>query len=565
LSAKLKDDRIEWSNGASWTSTRVHDPAGFFTVLPPGVPEEHCPSENDSVHSMFGEFVKIDVKKEKKKKKEKAPADDTPPPKFVPSAVELIMLAYSVLYAAVSRVPFTLFVVHMTGNMGFGFTKAAVTLGGYCLGRLCGAQFCGACVGSVTLMIGTLSGAVAWLMILFIREGWVFILATCLLGLTETVTGVDSILKLESLFQGRVLEHTQLVFRAQLFSTTFGVFIAYMGGGFLYEQKGLDYVGYCSIAFVAGEVLLLLVLFCRQPLFLQPVVRAGHIQDELARRAGKKSRASQKVEGMDRKSRVSMAVMQNLAADEEEEEDEGPALVAGDRALARLFLISVVACFFFTTIGISTQFAISALYWQSVWGMGPAYAGTLMALGEFGGTLLLMFLSQPIIFNSALTRPFSKPLNVCCACVGMSVSMLVLTIPNKAVCAVGTILVHVGNVCVHSFQAELVGIGASNSEFPMWISRSYTAKRAANAVCVFGSLFFFGFLGPQASYHCFATGLLIYGLSLAGIYNALGLWPYQMRAAKEADGAAETVIHRRISQKNETMKVNAKARMSMVA
>jgi hypothetical protein len=454
----------------------------------------------------------------------------------------------------------------MTGTMGFGFTKAAVTLGGYCLGRLCGAQFCGTWVGSVTLMLGTLSGAAAWSMILLIQNDWVFVFATCLLGLTETVTGVDSVLKMESLIQGRVLEHTQLVFRAQLFSTTFGVFIAYMGGGVLYEQMGMDWIGYASLAFTAGEVLLLVLLFCKQPLFLVPVVRAGHIQDELARRAGKKNRASKKVEGMDRKSRVSMAVMQNLSPDgDEEEEEEGPSLLAGDKALLRLFLVSVVVCFFFTTIGISVQFAISALYWQSVWGMGPAYAGTLMAVGEFGGTLLLIFLSQPAVFNSALTRPFSKPLNVCCACVGMAVSMYVLTIPNKAVCAVGTILVHVGNVCVHSFQAELVGIGASNSEFPKWISRSYTAKRAANAVCVFGSLFFFQFLGPQASYHCFATGLFLYGCSLAGIYNALGLWPYQMRSSEESGQQGDTAIRRRISIEKAQTKARATARMSRIA
>merc|ERR1719412_3433479 len=126
---------------------------------------------------------------------------------------------------------------------------------------------------------------------------------------------------------------------------------------------------------------------------------------------------------------------------------------APQRMKSSLFLGTVVACFFFTTLGISTQFAISALYWKRVWSVSPDVVGTIMAVGESLGVCLLILFGQPVVFNSRLTKQFGKPANVLNACVGMGLLCWLITVNNQVACLIGSVGVHMCNVCVHSFQA----------------------------------------------------------------------------------------------------------------
>merc|ERR1711957_410590 len=143
--------------------------------------------------------------------------------------------------------------------------------------------------------------------------------------------------------------------------------------------------------------------------------------------------------------------------------------------------------------------------------------------------------------------------NVLTACLGMGVMMYVLTLNNKAACVIGSVCVHMFNVCVHSFQAELIGICATGENFSKWISRSYVVKRLANCVCVFGSLIFFELLGPHASYYAFGAGLSLYAAVLGGIYLKLGVWPFQLQRSARKGGAANlTPLQKRLSLQNAT-------------
>jgi len=510
----------------------------------------------DKIESMYGDAFKP-------KESEDAIADATDDIKrgsSTPSFVEASLLLYSIFYAAVSRLPFALWAIHMINELEFDFLTAGVTLGLYCFGRLVGAYMSGMYLGSATMLFGTASGAIAWSLILLFEQQLVFISSTFLLGFTETVTGLDAMLKLESLLLKRPAHQTQIIFRAQLIFTCLGVFLAYLGGGVLYQAESIREVGFCCVALSVVNLGILGLVYWRRRCYWKFMIRVEDILEASQAADPTKRRTTRACVGgavvSDGRMRVTCMNSDDLELIDDEEEGRASNLSslrdAGVRASretcfrktsvldadsamkSSLFLGTVVACFFFTTMGISTQFAISALYWQEVWSVGPDVVGTIMAIGEGLGVCCLVIFGQPAIFNSPLTRYFGAPANVLIACLGMGAMCWLTTADNKSLCALGTVCIHMCNVCVHSFQAELIGSCADGANFHRWISLSYMVKRLANCVCVFGSLFFFDLLGPQASYHAIGSILALYAGVLCCVYCSIGAMPCQRRRAPEA-------------------------------
>merc|ERR1719330_178786 len=144
------------------------------------------------------------------------------------------------------------------------------------------------------MVLGTAAGGLAWGSILLFDQQLIFIISSFGLGLTETVTGVDSMLKIESLILRRKPEETQIIFRAQLIFTCLGVFIAYMGGGILYQVSGMPAVGLCCIVFSCFNLVIFAVMSSRRRVYRQSLIRLGDIlaECELNAPKGRKSRAS---------------------------------------------------------------------------------------------------------------------------------------------------------------------------------------------------------------------------------------------------------------------------------
>lgn len=450
------------------------------------------------------------------------------------SEPETLMLLYSIPYAFVSRLPFTVLAVHMIRVMGWPFLRAGSTLGLYCFGRLIGAHIAGRYVGMLTLMFGTVCGIFSWIFMGFIPNDDLFVVSAFALGFTETVTGLDTMLKIECVLNQKPPAATQIVFRMQLIFTCIGVFIGYSGAGWLYERTYL--LEEIAVASILNSVLcvifLLLLMRCRS-MYRVPFIRVGHVDHEMqlsqfGNKSDVKTRVSvvQKNEKQNMNARVTMVDHIEMVDDEEDQINMKTGL-SEKPLLTAAFLWTICACFYFTTLGISSQFAIAALFWKVKWNYGPMFVGSLMAAGEGIGVLALVVFSQPIVFYSPLTFHFGRPINVIVTCTSMALMCCTMTIYSVPVAAVSTVGMHILNVCIHSFQAEIIGACAPQKDFAWWISVCYVLKRFANCCCVFGSLVFFGLLGPDASYYGVGFCLICWAAILGAIYLFMGAFPFQ--------------------------------------
>merc|ERR1719468_158420 len=85
-----------------------------------------------------------------------------------------------------------------------------------------------------------------------------------LTGFTETVTGIDTILKIEALIEDMPKAWEQQLFRSHLVGATAGSFIAYFCGGYIFEYFGV--AGTCLFGVgvsIANTIVLLVYCFCR--------------------------------------------------------------------------------------------------------------------------------------------------------------------------------------------------------------------------------------------------------------------------------------------------------------
>lgn len=470
------------------------------------------------------------------------------------SSVEIALLAYSIFYSAVSRLPFTLFATYMMEVLSLSYALVALSLGLYSLGRLIGAHLAGMYLGSLTMVFGTASGAVSWASILFFHERhWmIFIMSSFLLGFTETVTGLDTMLKIESVILCRTLERTQLTFRLQLIFTCIGVLIGWTGGSVLYQLYGIGPVGVACIIFSCINLGILAAVFATRRIYRQPFINLGDILSEYktmslgARQstisiagapagevAGERIRATayniDRVEILDPSGSVTTRSVRvaSVRASHISKYEAGRSI---PRVMQTpLFLGAVVACFFFTTLGISTQNAISVLYWKQIWGVSPLVAGIIMSAGEFLGVCFLIFFGEPFVFNSAITKLFGPPANLASSCFLLGLGCWLITAKSQLVGAFGTVLVHICNSLLHSFQAELISMCSPGDHFGKWISLSYVAKRAANCVCTAGSVLVFEAFGPQAAYRIVGSGLILYAAILGICFAWMRILPCQLR------------------------------------
>lgn len=505
---------------------------------------------------------------------------------------------YTTLYAVVSRLPMIFAMVHMLTNLKLQGWIPAIIFCGYCLARLTAAWGTSRFFGMPVMFFGTLTGVIGYTAIFFYPDhALVFGLMVVLTGFTETVTGIDTILKIEALIEDMSKEWEQQLFRSHLVGATAGSFIAYFAGGYIFEF--FDVKGTCifGIGVSVTNTLVLLVYCCCRPAFcrsmfisvdtLLKVVESSEVEaitdlnanlDTVSRVGGGRKRPS--VQGGRQEQFVNAArsslfsetssvndalktsdgrgsagfgeVIQGQPVTTQEEEQpakkvmkraatlrDGPTYAQmedSEKRRVRVALMTIVLSFYVTVLPISNNFGVLALYWHVAWGKGTTVSGMLMALGEFGGLCVLWSLNTDFMFNLSLLKPFKRPVNLCCATLASSIAVALVASPVMALSALGSVGVHVVNVLLHSFCSECAANWSPRDVFATWIGRCYLSKRFSNATvaALTINLFFMQPHFPARPFVFVASVVSVWSFFLAAVFWWLRLMPWQDASAKPA-------------------------------
>jgi hypothetical protein len=194
---------------------------------------------------------------------------------------------------------------------------------------------------------------------------------------------------------------------------------------------------------------------------------------------------------------------------------------------------SVVISYYVTPFPIGMNFAVNTMFWKEEWDKGTAISGLIMSTGEFLGLFVLTIFMTKTVFESPLTQPFKKPMNLVVATLVSSISVYLVSfnIPgwegSMWISALAASGVHIVNVQLHSFVTEAATAWAPRDVYAMWMGRCYVAKRASNATMAFLCVGLYFSVGRRAPYFVVGSIVFTWGLVLGGLYWYLNLLPFQ--------------------------------------
>jgi len=188
---------------------------------------------------------------------------------------------------------------------------------------------------------------------------------------------------------------------------------------------------------------------------------------------------------------------------------------------------SIVLSYFVTACPIGLNFATLGIFWKEAWDKGTTFSGTLMSMGEVLGVLMLGPLASRKVFESRLTQPFKKPMNLVLTTWGASVCVLLVTPESLPVSAIFSVAIHVLNVLLHTFCNETAAAWAPRDVYAKWVGRCYIAKRASNTTMAFVCTALFVHGGPRVPYWVVGGTVFFWSIGLLALYYKLRLLPHQ--------------------------------------
>ena len=417
-------------------------------------------------------------------------------------------------YGGITRLPFLYFVIHMRMVFDLDWLQIGFYVGSYQATRVATsvaaifaprfAHFAGTAIGLAGNLVVLLSNN---------NDKTPFIVGTILVGFSETLACMQTYTK--SVFDSdlSVLEHK---LKVQYTAVMVGVTFAFGLGGVIYQKFGIDGVAMIGAIMSVFELLLLVVFFLLEvkPFAVKPFASSEmSLADEIgvtevvlmhdSRSTSSKASDADAIE--------MVAEGSNESSLDDNVDKSTFSVRKGDEMVAALDYfsgsgmganyLSYVLCITFgmEAISIGYNLAISPIFITEQFGKDTAVIGIILAAGAGFGTLFSILIALTKKGHALMGKYLPSPYNFFVAMGGISVSVLLASVPSFPVHVIGLLFLMGFN--------DLAALILNEMQGKITTSRAYSAigpigqvvRRSCNVItAVTGPLLFSVF--PQLPY-----------------------------------------------------------------
>jgi hypothetical protein len=408
----------------------------------------------------------------------------------------ILVYALPFFYGAITRLPFIYFVIHMRMAFDLDWLPIGFYVGSYQATRVATsvvtmfaprfAHFSGTSLGLAGNIVVLLSNN---------NDKTPFIVGTILVGFSETLACMQTYTK--SVFDSdlTVLEHK---LKVQYAAVMVGVTFAFGLGGFVYQKFGIDGVAIFGAVMSAFELLSLLGYFLLD-LLLKPLASSTNEMSPGA-------------------TNTTVMTHEDLVNDSNESSQDDDttskstfSVRQGDEMVAALdyFLgsgmganyLSYILCITFgmEAITIGFNLAISPIFITEQFGKDTAVIGIMLGAGAGFGTLFSILVALTTKGRALTEKYLPSPHNLFIAMGGISVSVLLASVPSFPVHVIGILFLMGFNDLAALILNEMQGTITSSHAYSAIGPMGQVVRRSCNVITAVTGPLLFSVL-PQLPY-----------------------------------------------------------------
>jgi hypothetical protein len=396
----------------------------------------------------------------------------------------ILVYALPFFYGAITRLPFIYFVIHMRMTFDLDWLSIGFYVGSYQATRVATsvvaifapklAHFSGTSIGLAGNLVVLLSNS---------NDKTPFIVGTILVGFSETLACMQTYTK--SVFDSdlTVLEHK---LKVQYAAVMVGVTFAFGLGGFIYQRFGIDGVAIFGVAMSVFELLSLLAYFLLE---MKPLV-----DESVTKRTDRCTSTN--------------------SSESSQDDNVGKSTFSvrkGDEMVAALdfFLgsgmganyLSYILCITFgmESITIGYNLAISPIFITEQFGKSTVVIGIMLGAGAGFGTLVSILMTLTNHGKTLMEKYLPSPYNLFVAMGGISVSVLLASVPSFPVHVIGILFLMGFNDLAALILNEMQGTITTSRAYSAIGPMGQVVRRSFNVITAVTGPLLFSVL-PQLPY-----------------------------------------------------------------
>jgi hypothetical protein len=394
----------------------------------------------------------------------------------------ILVYALPFFYGAITRLPFLYFVIHMRMTFDLDWLSIGFYVGAYQATRVATsvvaifaprlAHFSGTSIGLAGNLVVLLSNS---------NDKTAFIVGTVLVGFSETLACMQTYTK--SVFDSdlTVLEHK---LKVQYAAVMVGVTFAFGLGGFIYQRFGIDGVALFGVIMSVFELLSLLAYFLLE---LKPL--ADESIPKITDHCTNSSESSQD----DNVGKSTFSIRKG--------DEMVPALdfFLGSGMGANYLSYILCITFGMEAITIGYNLAISPIFITEQFGKDTAVIGIMLGAGAGFGTLASILVTLTNHGKTLTEKYLPSPYNLFVAMGGISVSVLLASVPSFPVHVVGILFLMGFNDLAALILNEMQGTITTSRAYSAIGPMGQVVRRSCNVItAITGPLLFS--VSPQLPY-----------------------------------------------------------------